>query len=138
MLISVPLLLDRGRSVKANISLDAGLLETIDEEAKRRGLTRSAFLSSAAVEKIESDSIKTAPAAPRMHDAAEIMSAITTARLNRELDVREAKRRAALDKTRLPMSGLVPDDQEPEERVRVPPKEGKRRGKHRKHEERRR
>ena len=51
-LVMVPLLLDRGRSTKANISLDAGLLESIDEEAKRRGLTRSAFLASAAIDKI--------------------------------------------------------------------------------------
>jgi Ribbon-helix-helix protein, copG family len=34
--------------VKANISLDAGLLEAIDEEAERRGITRSGFLASAA------------------------------------------------------------------------------------------
>ena len=52
-LVLVPLLLDKGRQVKARISLDAGLLEAIDEEAKRRGLTRSAFLVSAAVDKIE-------------------------------------------------------------------------------------
>jgi predicted RNase H-like HicB family nuclease len=51
-LVLVPLLLDRGRPVRANISLDAGLLETIDAEAKRRGLTRSAFLASAAIDKI--------------------------------------------------------------------------------------
>lgn len=51
-LVMVPLLLDRGRPVRANISLDAGLLETIDAEAKRRGLTRSAFLVSAAIDKI--------------------------------------------------------------------------------------
>lgn len=50
--VMVPLLLDRGRPVRANISLDAGLLETIDAEASRRGLTRSAFLVSAAVDKI--------------------------------------------------------------------------------------
>lgn len=48
----VPLLLDKGRPVRANISLDAGLLETIDAEAKRRGVTRSAFLVSAALDKI--------------------------------------------------------------------------------------
>jgi predicted RNase H-like HicB family nuclease len=53
-LVMVPLLLDRGRSVKANISLDAGLLESIDEEAERAGLTRSSFLASAAIDKIES------------------------------------------------------------------------------------
>ncbi len=49
---SVPLLLDAGRPVRANISLDAGLLASIDEAAKSRGLTRSAFLASAAREKI--------------------------------------------------------------------------------------
>ena len=48
----IPLLLDNGRPVRANISLDAGLLETIDAEAKRRGVTRSAFLVSAALDKI--------------------------------------------------------------------------------------
>jgi predicted RNase H-like HicB family nuclease len=52
-LVMIPLLLDRARPVKANISLDAGLLEAIDAEATRRGLTRSAFLVSAAVDKIE-------------------------------------------------------------------------------------
>jgi predicted RNase H-like HicB family nuclease len=51
-LVMVPLLLDRHRPVKANISLDAGLLEAIDAEAERRGLTRSAFLTSAALDKI--------------------------------------------------------------------------------------
>jgi predicted RNase H-like HicB family nuclease len=49
----VPLILDAGRAVKANLSLDAGLLEAIDEAAKAHGLTRSAFLTSAAREKIE-------------------------------------------------------------------------------------
>jgi predicted RNase H-like HicB family nuclease len=51
----VPLVLDAGRPVKANLSLDAGLLDAIDEAAARRGLTRSAFLASAAREKIESE-----------------------------------------------------------------------------------
>jgi predicted RNase H-like HicB family nuclease len=50
--VMIPLLLDRARPVKANISLDAGLLEAIDAEAARRGLTRSAFLVSAALDKI--------------------------------------------------------------------------------------
>ena len=48
----VPLLLDKGRPVRANISLDAGMLESIDAEAQRRGITRSAFLVSAALDKI--------------------------------------------------------------------------------------
>jgi predicted RNase H-like HicB family nuclease len=50
----VPLLLDAGRPAKANLSIDAGLLSAIDEAAKARGLTRSAFLATAAREKIES------------------------------------------------------------------------------------
>jgi predicted RNase H-like HicB family nuclease len=52
-MVLVPLLLDQARPVKANVSLDAGLLEAIDDEAKRRGLTRSSFLSSAAIDKIQ-------------------------------------------------------------------------------------
>lgn len=51
---AVPLLLDAGRSVRLNISLDAGLVKAIDEAARARGLTRSAFLASAAREKISS------------------------------------------------------------------------------------
>ena len=48
----VPLVLDSGRAAKANLSLDSGLLAAIDEAAAARGLTRSAFLASAAREKI--------------------------------------------------------------------------------------
>jgi len=48
----VPLVLDKGRSVRANLSIDAGLIEAIDAEAKRRGLTRSSFLASAALDKL--------------------------------------------------------------------------------------
>ena len=51
-IVMVPLLIDQGRPVRANVSLDAGLLEAIDAEAERRGLTRSGFLKSAAIEKI--------------------------------------------------------------------------------------
>lgn len=51
--VSIPVILDRGRTVKANVSIDAGTLEAIDFEAARRGLTRSAFLVSAALDKIE-------------------------------------------------------------------------------------
>jgi predicted RNase H-like HicB family nuclease len=51
-LVMIPLLLDQARPVKANISLDAGLLEVIDEEAKLHGLTRSSYLASAARDKI--------------------------------------------------------------------------------------
>jgi hypothetical protein len=51
----VPLLIDSGRSVKANLSLDTGLLAAIDDAAAARGLTRSAFLSTAAREKISAE-----------------------------------------------------------------------------------
>jgi metal-responsive CopG/Arc/MetJ family transcriptional regulator len=50
----VPLVVDLGRPVRANLSIDAGLLSAIDAEAARRGLTRSAFIAGAAREKIES------------------------------------------------------------------------------------
>ena len=51
----VPLVLDAGRSKAANLSLDAGLLQAIDEAAEAKGLTRSAFIASAAREKILQD-----------------------------------------------------------------------------------
>jgi hypothetical protein len=50
--LRVPLIIESGKPVKANISLDQGLLAEIDAAAKRSGLTRSAFLASAAREKI--------------------------------------------------------------------------------------
>lgn len=46
--VYVPLIQDRGTARRINVSLDPGLLEAIDEAAKDRGMTRSAFLSSAA------------------------------------------------------------------------------------------
>jgi predicted RNase H-like HicB family nuclease len=52
-LVMVPALVDSGRPAKANLSLDSGLLEAIDEAAKARGLTRSSFIASAAREKIK-------------------------------------------------------------------------------------
>ena len=45
--------LDEGRTVRANVTFDAALLGAIDTAAKERGLTRSAFLASAAREKID-------------------------------------------------------------------------------------
>ena len=51
----MPLLIESGRPVKANLSLDAWLLAAIDEAAAARGLTRSAFLSSAARENIAAE-----------------------------------------------------------------------------------
>ena len=40
----VPLVRDTGKPVKANLSIDAGVLSAIDEEAARRKLTRSALV----------------------------------------------------------------------------------------------
>ncbi|MGO9171049.1 MAG: type II toxin-antitoxin system HicB family antitoxin [Rhodomicrobium sp.] len=51
--VLIPLVLDAGRTIRANLTFDAGLLAAIDGEAHRRGLTRSAFLASAAREKLE-------------------------------------------------------------------------------------
>ena len=50
--VMVPLLPNFGRTVRANVSLDAALLNAIDAAAKERGLSRSAFLASAARDKI--------------------------------------------------------------------------------------
>ncbi|SKA19860.1 type II toxin-antitoxin system HicB family antitoxin [Consotaella salsifontis] len=50
--VVVPLIAESGRSVRANLSIDAGLLAAIDEAANAVRLTRSAFLASAARAKI--------------------------------------------------------------------------------------
>ncbi len=47
-LVAVPLISNDTRVVSANISLERGVLKAIDHEAKRRKLTRSAFLAQAA------------------------------------------------------------------------------------------
>jgi hypothetical protein len=51
-LVMIPYVADLGRPVRANISLDAGELIAIDAEAERRGLTRSAYMVSAAINRI--------------------------------------------------------------------------------------
>lgn len=55
IVLSLPVYLDSARPVRANVSMEAGLLAEIDEAARRRGLTRSAFLASAARDKIAGD-----------------------------------------------------------------------------------
>ena len=50
--VIISVILDSGRTVRANLTFDAGLLEAIDNEAQNRGLTRSAFLASAARERL--------------------------------------------------------------------------------------
>ncbi len=52
-IVLIPLLLDRGSWRRVNISLDRGLLEAIDDEARQRGITRSAFIATAARHEIE-------------------------------------------------------------------------------------
>ncbi len=44
VLAHIPLVRETGRPVKANLSIDAGILAAIDEQAERRKLTRSAFV----------------------------------------------------------------------------------------------
>jgi len=44
-LMAIPLVALTGRTVKANLTMDAGLLQAIDAAAKARGMTRSAFLA---------------------------------------------------------------------------------------------
>ena len=48
VLSAVPLIRDRGSTTRINVSLDLGLLEAIDDAARLRKQTRSAFLASAA------------------------------------------------------------------------------------------
>ena len=44
-LLAVPLIALTGRTVKANLTFDAGLLNAIDVAAKSRRMTRSAFIA---------------------------------------------------------------------------------------------
>jgi predicted RNase H-like HicB family nuclease len=52
-LTRVPFIEDKTRTVRANVIFDKGMLDAIDAAAKERGLTRSAFLASAARKEIE-------------------------------------------------------------------------------------
>ncbi len=49
---AVPLIEDRARKVRVNVNLNVDLLAAIDQRAKARGLTRSAFLASAATREL--------------------------------------------------------------------------------------
>ncbi len=55
-LLAVPVIENEARIVRANITMEAGLLRAIDEAASSRKLTRSAFLAQAARRIIESRS----------------------------------------------------------------------------------
>jgi predicted RNase H-like HicB family nuclease len=46
-LVLIPLIEDLGSTTRINVSLDLGLLKAIDDEAKERKQTRSAFIASA-------------------------------------------------------------------------------------------
>lgn len=46
-LVLIPLVRDLGSTTRINVSLDLGLLEAIDAEARQRKQTRSAFIASA-------------------------------------------------------------------------------------------
>lgn len=50
--VFVPLLIDRNRVVKANITVDAAYMAAIDQAARERGMTRSKFLVTSALERI--------------------------------------------------------------------------------------
>lgn len=52
-LVQVPLIETDTAVVRANVSFERGLLRAIDEAAAARGLTRAAFLASAARKEIE-------------------------------------------------------------------------------------
>ena len=51
-LMLVPHVPERRRTVRVNVSLDKGLLDTLDEAARMRGMSRSAFVAKAAAREI--------------------------------------------------------------------------------------
>ena len=52
ILFRVPYLPNDAATVRINVTLERGTLSAIDEAASARGMTRSAFLASAALEKV--------------------------------------------------------------------------------------
>ena len=48
VLMMIPYVQDRKRVVRVNLSLEKGFLDTLDEAARMRGMTRSAFVQKAA------------------------------------------------------------------------------------------
>lgn len=54
-MLIVPLILETGRPARANLSLDEGLLVSIDEAAAAHGMTRSAWIAAAARAKIAAE-----------------------------------------------------------------------------------
>ena len=52
VLMMIPYVRDRKRVVRVNLSLEKGFLDTLDEAARLRGMTRSAFVQKAAAREI--------------------------------------------------------------------------------------
>lgn len=52
-LVAIPLIENDSKVVRANITMESGMLKAIDAAAKARNLTRSAFLAQAARHEIE-------------------------------------------------------------------------------------
>ena len=52
VLMMIPYVGDRRRVVRVNLSLEKGFLDTLDEAARMRGMTRSAFVQKAATREI--------------------------------------------------------------------------------------
>lgn len=52
VLMMIPYVGDRKRVVRVNLSLEKGFLDTLDEAARMRGMTRSAFVQKAATREI--------------------------------------------------------------------------------------
>ncbi|MXW92257.1 MAG: CopG family transcriptional regulator [Rhodospirillaceae bacterium] len=52
VLMMIPYVQDRKRVVRVNLSLEKGFLDTLDEAARLRGMTRSAFVQKAAAREI--------------------------------------------------------------------------------------
>ena len=52
VLMLVPYVQDRKRVVRVNLSLEKGFVDTLDEAARMRGMTRSAFVQKAATREI--------------------------------------------------------------------------------------
>ncbi len=52
VLMMIPYVQNRKRVVRVNLSLEKGFLDTLDEAARMRGMTRSAFVQKAATREI--------------------------------------------------------------------------------------
>ena len=52
VLMMIPYIQDRKRVVRVNLSLEKGFLDTMDEAARMRGMTRSAFVRKVATREI--------------------------------------------------------------------------------------